>query len=83
MTLANATSYGLAAYAFTRDMSRALRLVEALDFGTVGVNSTAIVWPGLPFGGRKQSGYGKENGPEGIEEYLDVKAAVFGVSAAG
>jgi len=73
---ANATAYGLVAYAFTRDLGRAHRLVEGLEFGTVGINETGIVSPHLPFGGMKDSGVGKENGSEGIDEYLELKSAV-------
>ena len=73
---ANATTYGLVAYAFTRDLGRAHRLVEHLEFGTVGINETLIVSPHLPFGGMKDSGIGKENGSEGLDEYLELKSAV-------
>jgi succinate-semialdehyde dehydrogenase/glutarate-semialdehyde dehydrogenase len=73
---ANATAYGLVAYAFTRDLGRAHRLVERLEFGTVGINETVIVSPHLPFGGMKDSGIGKENGSEGLDEYLELKSAV-------
>ena len=73
---ANATAYGLVAYAFTRDLGRAHRLVERLEFGTVGINETLIVSPHLPFGGMKDSGIGKENGSEGLDEYLELKSAV-------
>ena len=64
------------AYAFTRDLGRAHRLVERLEFGTVGINETVIVSPHLPFGGMKDSGIGKENGSEGLDEYLELKSAV-------
>jgi succinate-semialdehyde dehydrogenase/glutarate-semialdehyde dehydrogenase len=73
---ANATAYGLVAYGFTRDLGRAHRLVERLEFGIVGINETLIVSPHLPFGGLKESGVGKENGSEGLAEYLEVKSAV-------
>jgi len=73
---ANATAYGLVAYAFTRDLGRAHRLVERLEFGTVGINETSIVSPHLPFGGLKDSGIGKENGSEGLDEYLELKSVV-------
>ena len=71
---ANATAYGLVAYAFTSDLGRAHRLVERLEFGTVGINETSIVSPHLPFGGLKDSGIGKENGSEGLDEYLELKS---------
>jgi len=73
---ANTTAYGLVAYAFTRDLGRAHRLVERLEFGTVGINETVIVSPHLPFGGLKDSGMGKENGSERVDEYLELKSAV-------
>ncbi|MBA3440029.1 MAG: NAD-dependent succinate-semialdehyde dehydrogenase [Pyrinomonadaceae bacterium] len=79
---ANSTSYGLVAYAFTNNLSRAHRLIEELNFGTVGINTTQIVWPQLPFGGFKDSGIGKENGLEGIDEYLNIKSAVLKISDA-
>jgi succinate-semialdehyde dehydrogenase/glutarate-semialdehyde dehydrogenase len=69
---ANATEYGLAAYAYTRDLSRTIRLAESLDFGMVGINTGLISNPAAPFGGVKASGFGREGGFEGIEEYLDT-----------
>jgi succinate-semialdehyde dehydrogenase/glutarate-semialdehyde dehydrogenase len=70
---ANSTEYGLAAYAFTQDLSRTLRISEQLEFGMVGINQGVISNPAAPFGGLKQSGFGREGGLEGIEEYLEVK----------
>ena len=70
---ANSSEYGLAAYIFTRDLSRALRVGEALDFGMVGVNQGIVSNPAAPFGGVKHSGFGREGGFEGIEEYLETK----------
>jgi succinate-semialdehyde dehydrogenase/glutarate-semialdehyde dehydrogenase len=70
---ANDTEYGLVAYAFTRDLSRAIRVSEALQFGMVGINQGIVSNPAAPFGGIKLSGFGREGGPEGIQEYLDVK----------
>ena len=69
---ANATEYGLTAYAFTRDLSRTIRLAESLDFGMVGINTGLVSNPAAPFGGVKASGFGREGGFEGIEEYLDT-----------
>jgi len=69
---ANDTEYGLAAYVYTRDLSRTIRMAEALDFGMVGINSGLISNPAAPFGGVKASGFGREGGFEGIEEYLDT-----------
>ncbi|MFW0796514.1 NAD-dependent succinate-semialdehyde dehydrogenase [Gordonia sp. CPCC 205515] len=70
---ANATDYGLAAYFYTRDLDRALRVSAALESGMVGVNRGVISDPAAPFGGVKQSGLGSEGGSEGIEEYLNTK----------
>ena len=71
--LANDTEYGLVAYAFTTDLGRTIRVSEGLQFGMVGINQGIISNPAAPFGGVKQSGFGREGGPEGIEEYLSVK----------
>jgi succinate-semialdehyde dehydrogenase/glutarate-semialdehyde dehydrogenase len=70
---ANDTEYGLVAYAFTRDLGRALRVAEGLETGMVGINQGIVSNPAAPFGGVKQSGVGREGGHEGIHEYLDVK----------
>ncbi len=70
---ANDTPYGLAAYLYTRDLERAWRVSEALDYGIVGVNDGVPSVPFAPFGGVKQSGIGREGGPWGIQEYLDIK----------
>ena len=70
---ANDTEYGLAAYIFTTSLDRALRVAEALEAGMVGVNRGVISDPAAPFGGVKESGFGREGGYEGIEEYLDIK----------
>lgn len=69
---ANATEYGLAAYVYTRDLARALRTVEALEVGMVGLNRGIVSNAAAPFGGAKQSGLGREGGPEGLEEYLQT-----------
>ncbi|KAA1427951.1 NAD-dependent succinate-semialdehyde dehydrogenase [Nocardioides antri] len=69
---ANETEYGLTAYVFTRDLGRTIRLAESLQFGMVGVNSGLVSNPAAPFGGVKASGFGREGGFEGIEEYLDT-----------
>jgi succinate-semialdehyde dehydrogenase/glutarate-semialdehyde dehydrogenase len=73
LRMANDTEYGLIAYAFTQDLSRALRVCEGLETGMVGVNQGVVSNPAAPFGGVKASGYGREGGAEGIEEYLEVK----------
>jgi len=70
---ANDTEYGLAAYLYTRSLDRALRAAESIQSGMVGVNRGVISDPAAPFGGVKESGFGREGGFEGIEEYLDVK----------
>ncbi|WP_134740477.1 NAD-dependent succinate-semialdehyde dehydrogenase [Nocardioides sp. 503] len=69
---ANATEYGLASYVYTRDLARTIRLAESLDFGMVGVNTGLVSNPAAPFGGMKASGFGREGGFEGIEEYLET-----------
>jgi succinate-semialdehyde dehydrogenase/glutarate-semialdehyde dehydrogenase len=70
---ANNTPYGLAAYVWTKDLGRAFRIAEALDYGIVGVNDGIPAVPHAPFGGVKFSGLGREGGPWGLDEYLDVK----------
>ena len=70
---ANATEYGLVAYAYTADMGRALRAAESLESGMVGLNVGLVSNPAAPFGGVKQSGIGREGGDIGIEEYLETK----------
>jgi len=70
---ANGTPYGLAAYLYTRDVTRAFRVAEALEFGMVGINQGVVSNPAAPFGGVKASGFGREGGVEGIEEYLETK----------
>jgi succinate-semialdehyde dehydrogenase/glutarate-semialdehyde dehydrogenase len=71
--MANDTEYGLVAYAFTTDLARAVKVSEGLEFGMVGINQGIVSNPAAPFGGVKHSGFGREGGPEGIEEYLSVK----------
>jgi succinate-semialdehyde dehydrogenase/glutarate-semialdehyde dehydrogenase len=71
--MANDTEYGLVAYAYTSDLARTIRVSEGLHFGMVGINQGIVSNPAAPFGGVKQSGFGREGGPEGIEEYLSVK----------
>ena len=70
--LANGTEYGLASYVFTRDLSRVIRVSEALEYGMIGINQGIISNPAAPFGGVKASGFGREGGFEGIEEYLET-----------
>ena len=73
ITAANATEYGLVAYAYTTSLDRAIRVAEGIKAGMVGINAGVVSNPAAPFGGVKQSGFGREGGREGIEEYLDVK----------
>jgi succinate-semialdehyde dehydrogenase/glutarate-semialdehyde dehydrogenase len=76
--LANSTSYGLAGYIYTRDISRAIRVAEALDFGMIGINDINPTSAAVPFGGIKESGLGREGARAGIAEYLDTK--VLGIA---
>ncbi|MFC9996123.1 NAD-dependent succinate-semialdehyde dehydrogenase [Nocardia sp. NPDC127526] len=73
LAAANDTEFGLVAYVFTQSLDRALRIAEGLETGMVGVNRGVISDPAAPFGGVKQSGFGREGGFEGIEEYLNTK----------
>lgn len=75
---ANATEYGLAAYVYTNDLARALRLSEELDAGTIGLNDAVPAVSTSPFGGCKESGLGRELGTEGIEPYLETKHISIG-----
>jgi succinate-semialdehyde dehydrogenase/glutarate-semialdehyde dehydrogenase len=70
---ANATQYGLVAYVYTTNLDRAVRVAEGIKAGMIGLNQGVVSNPAAPFGGVKQSGFGREGGREGIEEYLDVK----------
>jgi succinate-semialdehyde dehydrogenase/glutarate-semialdehyde dehydrogenase len=70
---ANDTEFGLVAYVYTSDIKRAFRVVEGLETGMVGLNQGLVSNPAAPFGGVKQSGFGREGGAEGIHEYLEVK----------
>jgi succinate-semialdehyde dehydrogenase/glutarate-semialdehyde dehydrogenase len=70
---ANDTEYGLVAYVYTRDVKRAFRVCERLQTGMVGLNQGIVSNPAAPFGGVKASGFGREGGPEGIAEYLNIK----------
>jgi succinate-semialdehyde dehydrogenase/glutarate-semialdehyde dehydrogenase len=70
---ANRTIYGLVAYFYTRDLDRAFRVMEGLQTGMVGVNQGIVSNASAPFGGVKQSGFGREGGREGIGEYLETK----------
>jgi succinate-semialdehyde dehydrogenase/glutarate-semialdehyde dehydrogenase len=76
---ANDTEFGLVAYAFTRDLARAYRVIDRLETGMVGLNQGIVSNAGAPFGGIKHSGFGREGGPEGIEEYLEHKYVALNV----
>jgi succinate-semialdehyde dehydrogenase / glutarate-semialdehyde dehydrogenase len=78
---ANATPYGLAAYVFTKDIGRGIRMCERLESGMVGLNEIRIGATEAPFGGVKQSGIGREGGREGLDEYLETKLVALGVGS--
>ena len=80
ISAANATEYGLVAYLFTRDIARGLRVIEGLETGMIGLNQGLVSNAGAPFGGVKQSGYGREGGHEGIDEYLSTKYVAINVA---
>ena len=71
--LANDTVHGLSAYAFTRDMGRVFRLAERLEAGMIGINDGLPTTSNAPFGGVKQSGWGRELGAEGLDAFLETK----------
>lgn len=76
--MANDTEYGLAAYIYTHDIRRIWKLMRALEYGMVSVNSVKMTGPPVPFGGVKQSGLGREGGTTGIDEYLETKYYCLG-----
>ena len=78
---ANDTEYGLVAYVFTSNLKRALRVIEKLEVGMVGLNQGMVSNAAAPFGGVKQSGFGREGGEEGIEEYLETKYVAINLPA--
>ena len=77
--LANNTPYGLAAYLYTSDLNKAIRIAERLEYGVIGVNDTRIAAVEGPFGGIKQSGIGREGGHEGLASFLETKQIAFRV----
>ena len=77
--MANDTPFGLAAYFFARDVGRIFKVAEGLEYGIVGVNDPLPTGPHIPFGGYKESGLGRENGSDGINEFLEVKAISIGL----
>ncbi|KAF1028292.1 MAG: Glutarate-semialdehyde dehydrogenase DavD [Acinetobacter bereziniae] len=78
LEMANATEFGLAAYCYTKDLGRAWRMSEQLEYGMVGINKGLISNEVAPFGGIKQSGLGREGSKYGIEDYLEIKYTLFG-----
>jgi succinate-semialdehyde dehydrogenase/glutarate-semialdehyde dehydrogenase len=79
LAAANRTEYGLVAYLYTRDLDRAFRVCEGIEAGMVGLNQGVVSNPAAPFGGVKQSGFGREGGFEGIGEYLETKYVAVGI----
>jgi succinate-semialdehyde dehydrogenase/glutarate-semialdehyde dehydrogenase len=79
LAAANLTEYGLVAYVYTRDLQRAFRVCEGLETGMVGLNQGVVSNAAAPFGGVKQSGFGREGGFEGISEYLETKYIAMSV----
>ncbi len=77
--LANDTTYGLAAYVYTNDLGRGMRMFERLDYGIIGINDINPTAAAAPFGGTKYSGIGREGGKEGIAEYLETKLGGFSI----
>jgi len=80
ITLANSTSYGLSAYFCTKDMARAYRVAEQLQAGIVGINCGIISTEVAPFGGVKESGFGREGGRQGLDEYMQFKHRLFNLA---
>ncbi|HVN35392.1 MAG TPA: aldehyde dehydrogenase family protein, partial [Casimicrobiaceae bacterium] len=78
IALANATEFGLAAYFYSRDISRCLRVAEAIESGIIGVNTGLISNEVAPFGGVKQSGIGREGSKYGIDDYVEIKYLCVG-----
>jgi len=83
LQMANNTSYGLGSTVYTSDIARALRVAGKLEAGTVGINSAFNTSPQTPFGGHKQSGYGRESGAEGLKEYVQAKTIHINMNAPG
>jgi succinate-semialdehyde dehydrogenase / glutarate-semialdehyde dehydrogenase len=79
LSAANRTEYGLVAYVYTRDLARAFRVCEGIETGMIGLNQGVVSNAAAPFGGVKQSGFGREGGFEGIGEYLETKYVAMGV----
>jgi succinate-semialdehyde dehydrogenase/glutarate-semialdehyde dehydrogenase len=73
IAMANDTEFGLAAYAYTRDLGRTFRVLEGLNYGQVGINAGLITTEVAPFGGVKESGMGREGSKYGLDDYLNIK----------
>lgn len=78
IALANNTPYGLAAYFYTNDITRAFRVADDIEAGMVGINAAILGNEVAPFGGIKESGLGREGGHHGIEEYVEMKFLLIG-----
>lgn len=78
ISLANDTEFGLASYVYTQNISRVVRISEALEFGIVGINSGIISNEMAPFGGIKESGMGREGSKYGLDDYLELKYVCLG-----
>lgn len=79
LEMANDTNYGLAAYVYTQNLSKAFKAFEGLNFGIIGINDINPTAAGAPFGGMNESGLGREGAREGIEEYLETKLGGFSI----
>ena len=77
LEMANDTQFGLAAYVYTQNLSRAMKMFESLNFGIIGINDINPTSAAAPFGGMKDSGLGREGASEGIMEYLETKMGGF------
>jgi succinate-semialdehyde dehydrogenase / glutarate-semialdehyde dehydrogenase len=78
ISMANDTEYGLATYFYSRDIGRVWRVSEALKFGMVGINEGIVSNAAAPFGGIKQSGYGREGSKYGLDDYMELKYLCMG-----
>jgi succinate-semialdehyde dehydrogenase/glutarate-semialdehyde dehydrogenase len=78
VAMANATQYGLASYFYTKDLGRAFRVAEALEYGMVGINAPILGTEVAPFGGVKESGLGREGGKHGMDEFVELKYMLLG-----